>query len=91
MEIVLNRRLVPGDPKKFAFVQTAPDDLDELDDDEPGLVDFLRDAALSGDVTTDEVKFLRRLKFDGKHPQALYYYRELQNLRDPVHFRIAPC
>lgn len=87
MEIVLNRRLVPGHPKKFAYVETDPDD---LDDDEPGLVEFLRDAALSADISTDEVKFLRRLKFDGKRPQALYYYRELQNLRDPLHFRKAP-
>jgi transcriptional regulator with XRE-family HTH domain len=84
MEILLNQRLVPGHPKKFAFVQTEPD---EPDDDEPGLVEFLRDAALSGDISIDEVRFLRRLKFDGKHPQPLYYYRELQNLRDPLHFR----
>jgi hypothetical protein len=25
--------------------------------------------------------------FSGKRPTALYYYRELQNLRDPLHFR----
>lgn len=86
MEILLNQRLVPGHPKKFAFVQTEPD---ELDEDEPGLVEFLRDATLSGDISTDEVKFLRRLKFTGKRPQPLYYYRELQNLRDPLHFRNA--
>jgi transcriptional regulator with XRE-family HTH domain len=87
MEILLNQRLVPGHPKKFAFVQTEPD---ELDDDEPGLVEFLRDSSLSGDISTDEVKFLRRLRFNGKRPQPLYYYRELQNLRDPLHFRNAP-
>jgi transcriptional regulator with XRE-family HTH domain len=87
MEIVLNRRLVPGHPKRFAFVQTEPDD---ADDDEPGLVEFLRDAALCGDISTDEVKFLRQLKFNGKRPQPLYYYRELQNLRDPLHFQHAP-
>ncbi|MGB6718099.1 MAG: hypothetical protein WBE47_14215, partial [Candidatus Acidiferrales bacterium] len=28
-----------------------------------------------------------RLRFKGKHPTALYYYRELQNLRDPLSFR----
>jgi transcriptional regulator with XRE-family HTH domain len=80
MEILLNQRLVPGHPKKFAFVQTEPD---ELDDDEPGLVEFLRDSSLSGDISTDEVKFLRRLRFNGKRPQPLY-------LRDPLHFRNAP-
>jgi len=27
------------------------------------------------------------LRFRGKRPSGLYYYRELQNLRDPLHFR----
>jgi len=93
MEIVLNRRLVQGDPKKFAFVQTEPEDRKERQDDEPGLVEFLRDADLSGDISSAELKFLRRLKFGDKRkrPQPLYYYRELQNLRDPLHFRsVAP-
>jgi hypothetical protein len=27
------------------------------------------------------------LRFKGKIPTPLYYYRELQNLRDPLHFR----
>jgi hypothetical protein len=38
-------------------------------------------------VTPDEIEFLKKLKFRGKRPTALYYYRELQNLRDPLHFR----
>ncbi len=42
MEIVLNRRLLPGRATRFEFVESEP---------------------------------------------AVYYYRELQNLRDPVHFR----
>jgi hypothetical protein len=42
---------------------------------------------LSGTVTAEEVEFLKRLKFKGKRPTSLYYYRELQNLRDPLHFR----
>jgi hypothetical protein len=29
---------------------------------------------------------LKSLKFRGRRPTALYYYRELQNLRDPLHF-----
>jgi hypothetical protein len=32
---------------------------------------------------------LKRLKFNGRRPAPLYYYRELQNLRDPLHFRHA--
>jgi hypothetical protein len=30
---------------------------------------------------------LRRIKFKSERPAALYYYRELQNLRDPLNFR----
>jgi transcriptional regulator with XRE-family HTH domain len=84
MEIVLNQRLAPGHPKKFEFVEREPDDPLE---DEPGLAEFLRDASLSANATQDEVEFLRRLRFKGKRPSPLYFYRELQNLRDPLHFR----
>ena len=27
------------------------------------------------------------LKFKGRRPTLMYYYRELQSLRDPLHFR----
>ena len=54
---------------------------------EPGFNEFLQDRTLSGDVTRDETEFLSRLRFRGKRPGPLYYYRELQNLRDPLHFR----
>jgi hypothetical protein len=30
---------------------------------------------------------LRKLRFKDRQPTALYYYRELQSLRDPLHFR----
>ena len=84
MEIVLNDRLVPGHPKKFEFVEREHHD---TRGDEPGLTDFLQDASLSGNATRDEIEFLRRLRFKGRRPSPLYYYRELQNLRDPLHFR----
>jgi hypothetical protein len=42
---------------------------------------------VSGDLTEEEIEFLKRLRFNGKQPTPLYYYRELQNLRDPLHFR----
>ena len=84
MEIVLNRRLVPEHLKQFAFVEKAPED---PDDQEPGLEAFLKDTSLSGDTTEEEITFLKRLKFKDKRPIPLYYYRELQNLRDPLHFR----
>jgi hypothetical protein len=54
--------------------------------EEPGLREFLQDPALSATATDEEVRFLKRLKFKGKRPTPLFYYRELQNLRDPLHF-----
>ena len=84
MEIVLSRRLAPGYPKKFAFVESEPD---QPPREESGLKDFLGDPSLRGNATGEEIEFLRSLKFRGKRPTPLYYYRELQNLRDPLHFR----
>ena len=84
LEIVLNRRLVPGHLVRLDFVERMFDDPVK---DEPGLAEFLHDVALSGNVTRDEIAFLRRLTFKGMRPSPLYYYRELQNLRDPIHFR----
>jgi transcriptional regulator with XRE-family HTH domain len=86
MEIVLNRKLAPGNSKRFAFVETDPD---QPSGGEPGLNAFLNDASLSGTVTQEEVEFLKQLRLKGKRPTPLYYYRELQNLRDPLHFRTA--
>ncbi len=85
MQIVLNRRLAPGQSGRFEFVEMQPV---QPSGDESGLNGFLKDASLSGDVTREEIEFLRRLRFKGKRPTPLYYYRELQNLRDPVHFRV---
>ena len=84
VEIVLNRRVAPGHPKKFEFVEKEPE---SAFDEEPGLKEFLHDTSLSGDATEEEIEFLRKLRFKGKRPAPLYYYRELQNLRDPLHFR----
>jgi transcriptional regulator with XRE-family HTH domain len=84
LEIVLNRRLARSNLRKFEFVEKQA----EKAKAEPGLQKFLRDRSLSGDATPEEVEFLRQLRFaDGRRPTALYYYRELQNLRDPFHFR----
>ena len=81
---MINERLVPGEPKRFAFVEK---DVDSVDGDEPGFTEFLEDATLSGDISVEEIEFLRKLRFKGKRPSALYYYRALQNLRDPLHFQ----
>ena len=83
MEVVLNRRLAPGHPKRFEFVEREPAPVDE----EAGLQAFLQDPGLRGDATAEEIDFLKKLRFTRQRPTALYYYRELQNLRDPLHFR----
>ena len=55
---------------------------DRPSEEEPGLERFLRDRVLSGGATDEEIEFLKRLRFNGKRPTPLYYYRELQSLRD---------
>jgi transcriptional regulator with XRE-family HTH domain len=87
LEIVLNSRLSPGRIARFEFVEKKPEAEEDV---EPGLEQFLRDTALSGDITEEEIGFLRRLRFNGRRPSPLYYYRELQNLRDPLHFGARP-
>jgi transcriptional regulator with XRE-family HTH domain len=52
MAIVLNRRLAPGHSKRFAFVETDPDQPSGV---EPGLDAFLNDASLSGNLTREEI------------------------------------
>lgn len=84
IEIVLNNRVVSEHVKKLEFVEKEPE---QPFKEEPGLKKFLRDTVLSGDANEEEVAFLRKLRFNTKRPTPLYYYRELQNLRDPLHFR----
>jgi transcriptional regulator with XRE-family HTH domain len=83
LDIVLNPRVVSGHVKRFEFIER---ERDQPAVENSGLKEFLRDSALSGSATEEEITFLKRLKFRGKRPTALYYYRELQNLRDPLHF-----
>jgi transcriptional regulator with XRE-family HTH domain len=86
MEIVLNRRIAPGQSKRFEFVEKVAEPSFE---EETGLKEFLQDPSLRGDATEGEIEFLKKLRFKHRRPTALYYYRELQNLRDPLHFRTA--
>jgi len=83
MGVVLNRRLTAGSLKRFEFAEQEPPRPLAV---EPGLEQFLKDASLSGDATEEEIEFLKTLKFREKQPSPIYYYRELQNLRDPLHF-----
>ena len=87
MEIVLNRRLTSAHLKKIDFVEREPGPPVA---EEPGFQAFLADPALRGDATAEEIEFLQRLSFSRRRPTPLYYYRELQNLRDPLHFRRGP-
>lgn len=84
IEIVLNRRVAPEHHKTFEFMEKEPD---KASGEEPGLKEFLQDPLLSGDVTEEELTFLRALTFENKRPTSLYYYREIQSLRDPLHFQ----
>ena len=83
LDIVLNPRVVSGHVRRFEFTERESG---EVFVEEPGLREFLEDPALSGTATAEEVSFLKRLRFRGKRPTPLFYYRELQNLRDPLHF-----
>jgi transcriptional regulator with XRE-family HTH domain len=84
MEVVLNGRVCAGRSRKLEFVERhAGASVEE----EPGLRGFLDDPALSGDASGEEIAFLRTLRFTSRRPTPLYYYRELQSLRDPLHFR----
>lgn len=84
LEIVLNQKVTSARVRRFEFIEQESDwpFVEEL-----GLKEFLEDPSLSGTASEEEVEFLKRLQFRGKRPTPLYYYRELQNLRDPLHFR----
>ncbi len=84
LTIVLNHPVSPGHVKQFGFVEREPEEVVL----EEGLKEFLTDPGLSASVTEEEVRFLKGLKFDGRRPTPLYYYRTLQNLRDTLHFRV---
>jgi len=84
IEIVLNRRVASGHHKTFEFMERGRD---KPSGEEPGFKNFLDDSSLSGDATEAELAFLRTLIFKDKRPTPLYYYRELQSLRDPLHFQ----
>lgn len=84
MEIVLNRRLAPAYLKNLEFVEKESDGPFE---EESGFKEFVRNPSMGGDATEEEIEFLKRLRFKGRRPTSLYYYRELQNLRDPLNFQ----
>ncbi len=84
MGIVLNRRLTSMQLTKFQFVEIGSNRAPE---EESGFKEFIRNASMSGDIAEEEIEFLRSPRFKQNRPSPLYYYRELQSLRDPLHFR----
>jgi hypothetical protein len=85
LRIDLNHQVAAEHERRFEFVERGPGRPLE----EAGLRQFLDDPSLRGDATAEEVAFLRTLTFRDRRPTALYYYRELQSMRDPLHFRPA--
>lgn len=87
MDVLLNKRLAAARLVRFQFVEAgAPAAVEE----EPGFQEFLRNSRMSEDATGEELAFLKSLRFHKVKPTALYYYRELQSLRDPLHFPTQP-
>ncbi|HUP45591.1 MAG TPA: helix-turn-helix transcriptional regulator [Thermoanaerobaculia bacterium] len=85
LQFLLTVQLTTGSTREFRFQEITKD---VRPADTAGLRVFLRDATLSGGAAADEIKFLRSIRFAGnEHPTALFYYRTLQNLRDPLNFR----
>lgn len=84
LEIELNPEVSPEPARHFGFVERPAD---ERAEPELGFVEFLADKSLSDSATTEEIALLGGLRYGGLSPTALHYYRELQSLRDPLHFQ----
>ena len=87
VEVLLNKRLASARTVQFRFMETS---VLPAAEEELGLQEFLHDPGMRGDASDAEIAFLKSLKFPRTGPSALYYYRELQSLRDPLHFPADP-
>ena len=83
IDITLEGALAAEPRRTFSFVERPRS---ESEDGEPALVEFLRDQKLNDGATDAEIRLLRMHAFGGRRPNKLYFYRALQNLRDPLHF-----
>ena len=81
LTIAMNARLASGIVKRFGFTELKAEI--PISD---GFREFMQDPALSGNASEDEIRLLERLRFQDRRPTALFYYRALQDLRDPLHF-----
>jgi transcriptional regulator with XRE-family HTH domain len=83
IDITLNGQLADDAHRTFEFVEVEP----TVDSEpEPGFDEFLKDPQFKDQITAEEIRILRCQRFDCRKPNKLYYYRALQNLRDPIHF-----
>lgn len=83
IDITLDETLVAEPRRTFGLIEIEGDDGSS---DEQGLAEFLRDTQLNDGATEEEIRLLRRHRTGTRRPSKLYYYRALQNLRDPLHF-----
>jgi hypothetical protein len=74
--------LTAGAPRRFVFGEDA---IERRAAHPAGLRAFLRDERLSAGVTDAEIAILRSLRVPSA--TAVFYYRILQNLRDPLNFK----
>jgi len=81
LRVLLNPLL---SPVRLVYVEYT--ERDEVGQVEPGFEEFLRMPELRGDAAPEELEFLRNLRFRSRRPTPLFYYQELRNLRDPLHF-----
>ena len=76
--------LASGATPRFGFHEETGQ---ERAAEEPALQGFLRDTTLRAEATPEEIDVLRTIRFPpSRRPLPLFYYRMLQNLRDPLHF-----
>ena len=87
LTIMLNGRFVHSRARNLKYCEAR---LFDQDDVEFGLTEFLNTPTLSQGITQAELAFLKSLRLPSGRPTALYYYRELQNMRDPLSFVADP-
>ena len=85
--VKLNRCFIRSHTRNLKYREATSSVQDEV---EPGLTEFLENPTLSQGITSEEIAFLKGLRFPGRRPTAVYYYRELQNLHDPLNFITDP-
>jgi len=83
IDIYLEETLVAEPRRTFTLIESDPSN---RSNEAPGLAEFLQDPQLIDHATEEEIRLLRTHRLGGRRPNGLYYYRALQNLRDPLHF-----